>query len=492
MTVRTPKGKGSKGGSGKQLPDLEYLFHPKSVAVVGVAADPRNTPGGRSFLEALIEFGYKGDLYPVNPNASEILGLKAYPDLLSVPQTPDYVICGLPAPLTPQLVKDCAAKGVKAVALYTAGFSEAGEEGRRLEQEVVELARQGGVRLIGPNCLGIYCPSAGLSYNPYFSREAGGVGLLCQSGGNSIELTFMGGFQGIHFSKVISYGNAADLDEAEFLEYFVQDAETEIIALYIEGVKRGQRFVEVLTEAAKVKPVILLKGGRAEAGVEAAASHTGSLAGRKEAWDALCRQIGIIQVRSMEEMLDIILALLYMKPPKGRRVGIIGVGGGVSVLATDECESAGLDVPPLPGEVRQELLGFTPEAGTSLRNPVDTSVGTFSNPSEVYQTIKIVADYKGLDLLLVHMSLVYMFFREKTEAKARLGRIIKAGREIDIPMVMVLRIGDTPVTSGLFFELYQMCLEGGLPVYPTIGRAAGAISKFIEYNTLKEEIRREG
>ena len=242
----------------------------------------------------------------------------------------------------------------------------------------------------------------------------------------------------------------------------------------------------MLTEAVKTKPVILLKGGRAEAGVEAAASHTGSLAGSKETWDALCRQIGIIQVHSMEEMLDVILALLYMKPPQGRRVGIVGVGGGISVLATDECESAGLAVPPLPGGARQELMRFTPEAGTSLRNPVDSSPGTFFNPSEIYQTIRIVAGSKELDLLLVHMCLVYVFFREKAQAKERLESIIKAGREIDIPMVMVLRLGDTPVTSRLFFELYQMCLEAGLPVYPTIGRAAGAISKLIEYNTVKE------
>jgi acyl-CoA synthetase (NDP forming) len=487
MTVKKPKGRGSRGGSGKQPPALEYLFHPQSVAIVGVSTEPRTTPGGRAFLETMLAFGFKGKIYPINPKGGEILGLKAYPDILSLPQTPDYVICSLPGSLTLQLIKDCAAKGVKAISLYTAGFSETGEEGRQLEQELVELTRQGGIQIIGPNCLGIYCPSADLSFNPYFSKEPGCVGLLCQSGGNSIELTFQGGFQGIRFSKVISYGNAAGLDEVDLLEYFAEDAETEIIAIYIEGVKRGQRFLEVLTETAKVKPVIILKGGRTEAGIGAAASHTGSLTSSKETWDTLCRQAGAIQVYSSEEMLDLIVAFLYMKPPKGRRVGIVGVGGGVSVLAADECGSAGLSVPTIPSEVSQDLRKFTPIAGTSLLNPVDFSPGTFWNPAETSETIKVVASYREIDFLLVHISLVYMFFRDKTETKERLESIIKTSKEIDIPMVLALRTGDTPVTSELFFELYEMCLEGGLPVYPTIGRAAGAVSRLIEYNTWKKK-----
>ncbi len=471
----------------KQPPDLEYLFHPQSIAIVGVSTEPEKAHiGGNVFLRALIEFGYKGNIFPINPKAKEVLGLKAYPSLESVPQGVDYVICSLPAHLTPQLMKDCAAKGVKVVSMYTAGFSEAGEEGRKLEQELADIARQGGTRLIGPNCLGIYCPSTGLTITYDLSKEAGSVGLLCQSGGHSTELATMGGFRGIRFSKVISYGNAADLNEADFLEYFTKDNETKIIAAYIEGVKQGRRFLKVLRQAANKKPVILFKGGRSEAGNKAVASHTGVLAGNNEMWAVLCRQAGVIQVHSPEEMLDVLMAFLYLKPPKGQRVGIVGIGGGASVQAADECESAGLIVPTLPYEVRQELRNFTPEAGTSVHNPVDSSPGVFWTASQFRDTVRIVADYEGIDFLFIQRSIGIRIFHERDEGKTW-DSIIAAGREIEKPVAMVLRNLDTPIGSRLFFELQRDCLEAGLPVYPTIGRAARAISKLIQYHDDRRE-----
>ena len=205
------------------MPDLEFLFQPQSIAIVGTPRNTKDMIAGASFLNALIKFGYKGDIYPVNPKASQIHQLQAYPSILSLPQTPDYVISCLSAPLIPQLIKDCAAKGVKAISMYTAGFSETGHNGEKLERELGELSRETGVRLIGPNCLGIYCPRTNISFSPHFSQETGCVGLLCQSGGHSLELTIVGGARGIRFSKVISYGNAVDLNEADFLEYLSQD-----------------------------------------------------------------------------------------------------------------------------------------------------------------------------------------------------------------------------------------------------------------------------
>lgn len=466
------------------MSDLEFLFHPQSIAIVGTPSDPTDRQGAGVFLDALISFGYKGNIYPVNPKVSEIMGLRTYPHLMSVPQTPDYVICCLPASLTPQLMKDCAAKGVKAVSLYTAGFSEESEEGRKLEEELVSLARQGGVRLIGPNCMGIYCSSTGLSYNSGLSKEAGCVAFLCQSGGNSLALTIMGDFHGVRFSKVISYGNAADLNEADFLEYLTQDAETKIIAVYIEGVKEGRRFIKALTQAAEIKPVILLKGGRTKAGIEAAASHTGALASSKENWDALCQQARVVRVYSLEEMLDIIETFLYMKPPKGRRVGVIGWGGGASVISADDCESAGLIVPAFSSELRQQLRRFIFETGSSVSNPVDTSVLT--NPSLLSETIGIVASSKEVDFLLVHMPLAEARSLYAPQMrKVTVETIIETSKSIGIPIAIAQPHGDTSESSGLFLQLQQRCLEASFPLYSTPSRAAHAVDRLIQYHKWK-------
>jgi len=466
------------------MSDLEFLFHPQSIAIVGTPSNPTDVQGAGVFLDALISFGYKGDIYPVNPKVSEIRGWKTYPNLMSLPKSPDYVICCLPASLTPQLIKDCAARGVKAVSMYTAGFSEESDEGRKLEQELVSIAHQGGVRLIGPNCMGIYCPSTGLSYNPGLSKEAGRVGFLCQSGGNSLTLAFMADFRRIRFSKVISYGNAADLNEADFLEYLTQDAETEIIAAYVEGVKEGRRFTKILPQTAKTKPVIILKGGRTEAGAGAAASHTGALRSSKEIWDAFCQQVGILQAYSLEEMLDIIETFLYLKPPKGRRVGILGWGGGASVTSADDCESAGLGVPVFSSGLRQQLRRFIFGAGSSATNPIDSLILT--NPSLLSQTIRMISNSKEIDVLLVHMPLAETRSLYGPEMrKVTIETILEAGKSIDIPIAIAQPHGDTPESSGLFFELQQRCLEAGFPLYSTTRRAAQAINKFIEYHAWK-------
>jgi len=472
------------------MPDLDFLFHPQSIAIVGTPSDPTDMQGGAVFLHALVRSGYKGDIYPVNPKLSEILGLKSYPDLLSVPQGLDYVICCLPASLTPQLIRDCALNGVKAVSIYTAGFSEAGEEGGELEQELVSLARQGGIRLIGPNCMGIYCPTTGLSYHSGFSKDPGCVGLLCQSGGNSNTLTLMGGDRGIRFSKVISYGNAADLNETDFLEYLSQDDETRVIAAYIEGIKGGPRFLKALARAAEIKPVMILKGGRTQAGTRAATSHTGALASASERWDALCRQAGAIQVYTLEEMLDLVETALYMKPPNGRRVGVIGWGGGASVTNTDACENAGLSVLTFSSQLSQQLRRFTFGPGSSVNNPVDSAVLT--SPSLLSETIRIVADSKEVDLLLIHMPLAtpHMALDSETETwKAAYNAIIETGRSLDIPIALVQPCSDTPESWEVFFSLHQRCVKAGLPLYSTGSQAAQAISRYVQYHIWKS---REG
>jgi len=314
---------------------LDLLFHPRSIALAGITtANPEHWT--RVFLDALTEIGFERPIYLVNPKGGEIQGYKVYKNLRDIPGTVDYVISTVPAQASPGLVEECDTKGVRAIHFCTAGFSETGEEeGARLEAQLVETSRRKGIRIIGPNCMGIYCPQSRLSFGIGFPKESGHVAFVSQSGGNAGSLVRQAAWRGVRFSKGISYGNACDLNESDFLEYLADDPDTKIIGLYIEGVKDGARFHRALERAAKEKVVVLLKGGVTHGGTRAASGHTGSLAGAEVIWDALCRQFGIIRVYSLEEMADILQTLLFMPIPKGRNVALIGTGGGNSVLVAD-------------------------------------------------------------------------------------------------------------------------------------------------------------
>jgi acyl-CoA synthetase (NDP forming) len=461
--------------------DIGFVFCPQSIAVVGASSNP-DSRANQNFLRPLLDFDYQGKIYPVNPYQGEIMGWKAYASILDIPGPVDYVICAIPAPLTPKLVQDCVTARVKVVTFFTAGFSETGEEeGIRLEREIVEIARQGGVRLIGPNCLGIHYPKIGITFETLGSRESGHVGFLSQSGGNARELIVTGTERGIHFSKGVSYGNAGDLNEADFLEYFAHDNDTEIIAAYIEGIKQPQRFLRVLGEATKAKPVIILKGGKTEAGKGAVASHTGALAGSKETWDALCRQRGVIQVHNLEEMVDIILAFSCLRPPRGRRIGIIGIGGGESVQAADDCENAGLIVPPFPRELKQELRKFTPPAGTGLRNPIDTSADVYWDPASFAKTAKLIADYDGVDALFVGLNAIFTVRHGVQPLREQIEAIIEVGQVTNKPLAIVLRTIGVIAAEKLAYEVQGQCLKAGFPVYSSVSQAAQALNHFISY-----------
>jgi acyl-CoA synthetase (NDP forming) len=462
--------------------DMDYIFHPRSIAIVGATSNPLKF--GYGYMTSILDLGFKGKLYPINPKRSEVFGFKAYPSLRDAPRPIDYAISNIPARQVPQMVEDCLAAGVKILQLFTAGFSETGEdEGIRLEKEMVRIARKGEVRIIGPNCLGVYCPKIGLAFNGInLPKESGPVAFISQSGGNANELTNIGGLRGIRFSKVVSYGNACDLNETDFMEYLAHDPDTEIITAYIEGVKNGPGFARALREATRRKPVIMLKGGRTAAGTRAAASHTGALAGEVEVWDALCRQMGVLQVNSLDEMADLLLAFLYLSIPHGRNVGVIGLGGGVSVQAADDCEAVGLHVYPLPPEIRAELKKITPEAGTSIANPIDSTL--MFSPEEFYKTITITASCQQIDLLIIHMTLEfgigYLGGIQMMQAVA--DNVIRAGKKTAKPMAVVLRTaGSLPIWQG-FLELRERFQKAGFPVFPTVASAALALGRFLQYH----------
>ena len=463
----------------RESPGLEYIFHPRSIAVVGASTQPSN-PAADVFIQPLLILDYPGPIYPVNPKGGELLGLKVYPTLADVPGPVDLATICVPAPLVPQMMADCAHKGVKLAQIFTAGFSESGEAGERLEAEIAAIARRGGVRVIGPNCMGIYCPGTGLSFNPYFPRDSGAVGYLSQSGANINDVVEPGVHRGLRFSKVVSYGNACDLNECDFLEYLAGDPETQIIAMYIEGIRDGQRFVKALSQATRAKPVTILKGGRTQGGSRATLSHTSSLAGDDAVWDALCRQMGVIQAYNVEELIDILGTFSFLKPPRGRNVAVLGNGGGRSVQGTDDCERAGLKVPHLPLWLRQELREVAPELGTSVRNPVDLIVWRDIWNIDVFsKAARLVTAYDGIDLVIFH---TYFSVDRLDITVAWLEDFIAASKQFPKPVAMVFRHRGAPEALSPLFQMEQKCHQAGLPVYPSVDRAARAISKFIGYH----------
>ena len=462
------------------MPELEYIFHPRSIAVVGASSNPLNAVA-KLFLDPLLHFGFKGELYPVHPTASEVSGLKAYPSILDIPGPVDHVICGIRADLTPNLMKECTAKKVNSIHLFTSRFSESGEmKGIRLEKEITEIAHQGKVRVLGPNCMGIYCPGSRISYESFFPRESGNIGCFCQSGGNSIEIVQFGSVRNTHFTKVISYGNACDIDEVELLEYFTGDPQTEIIIGYIEGTKDGKRLVQALRKATEVKPVIMLKGGVTEAGTKAAASHTGSLAGSAVIWDSVFHQFGVIQVYDIEELIDVALLFQHLKPVHGKKVALVGGGGGSSVLITDICEQEGLIVPSFPDELKMKLREIIPveaDPGTSVRNPVDTS-SSGPYPGIIPATLENIDNYANVDFTLFPIGL---YLGAEDRIANQINSIIAIKKKLNKPIIVVIRYNQVPQSGNMALDLQQKCVRAGIPVFRSFDRAARSISRFIRY-----------
>jgi acyl-CoA synthetase (NDP forming) len=466
---------------------LESILNPTSVAIAGVATGNL----GQAFLDCLLGSGFKGKVYPLNPKGGEISGVQVYANIKDVPEPVDYVICCIPAHAVPQLIKDCAAKGVKVVSIYTAGFSESGSrEGKQLETEILRLAQDGGIRILGPNCLGVYHPEVGLSYASDFPKERGKVALICQTGGGIIYLIRAAAQRGVRFSKAISYGNACDIDESELLEYFAKDVETKIIAAYIEGVKDGQRFHRVLKELSATKPVIILKAGYTQAGARAVASHTGALAGSNEVWDRLLQQAGAIRVYDLEQLVDMMVTFSYLSLPKGRRVATCGGGGGFNVLATDGHAEAGFILPPLPRqlqkEISQEIRNFVKtDAGMILNNPFD--ITNIASSEGHYGILRRLANYEGFDLLVTQFSVnnaewPYVGASYNIWPDIFTDATIKVHHEMGKPTAVVIHGILSVRDLQRALELQQKYCEAGLPVYHSVANAAKAINRFMCYH----------
>jgi len=376
---------------------LDDVLHPKSIAVVGT-----NTHG--RFVTPLINLEFKGNIYPVNPKYTEISNLKTYPSIKDIPGTVDYVISAVPAPQVPTILNDCRGKNVKGIHLYTARFSETGrKDAIELEKQVLSLAKEMGIRIIGPNCMGVYYPDHGIAWQDHFPKESGTLALSSQSGQAAGQIISSVTDRGIFFNKAVSYGNAIDFNESDFLEYYVQDPKISLILMYIEGPKDGKRFFETLRRATRIKPVVILKGGRGESGTRAVASHTASLAGARELWNTMIKQSGAVPVGSIEELVDVAVTFHFLPRINGRRVGVLAGAGGATVLAADQCEEYGLDVIDLPQDIREDLKNRGVRIWDWIGNPADFSINMGGDDFSPQLLLSMMAKHPDFDLIIANI-----------------------------------------------------------------------------------------
>lgn len=347
------------------------LFNPKSIVWIGASNNPEKW--GYSMLFQLLRGGYKGKVYPVNPNGEEILGLDVYPKVTSIPEAADLAVVLVSPSVIPKIIAECVQKGVKSGIIISAGFAELGAEGKRLEEETVEIARRGGMVLVGPNCNGVISTTSNLYVRTLEQfPKPGNLAVVTQSGNVGSSLTRRALRNDVGLSRYVSSGNEADLHCQDFIEFLGEDNETKVILAYMEGFRNGREFFGVFRRVAQRKPIVVLKGGNTDAGTKAAQSHTAALTAPEPIFDALCKQTGAIKVRDEDELFNLGVAFLTQPLPKGRGVGIITTAGGWGVLAADACAKRGLDVIPLPEEAFKKINQVL-ASRWSQGNPVDTA-----------------------------------------------------------------------------------------------------------------------
>ena len=467
---------------------LEMAFHPKTIAIVGVSSDAKRgepwAPGGTIFINSHEQLGFSGRLYPVNPKASEVLGYKTYPTVSSIPEPVDLVIVAVPARTLPAVLEDCIKADARNIHAFTSGFEETGEkEAIELGLKVREIADRGQLRLIGPNCMGLYVPAAGIGTFDQLSSKSGPVAFLSQSGGHCNWYAHYGPNYGIYFSKVISFGNAYRLDSTDFLEYLATDPETKIICLYLEGIKDGEKLLRQVREINRIKPVILWKAGLTDHGSRAVASHTASLAGQEAVWHGFFAQTGAVPVFSLEEMAETAMSFLYMKPPKGKRVAVLGLGGGTSVAAADTCSREGLDVPTLSPSTQEELKKFISLAGASIRNPLDTGL-VFREVSSLKREMELVAADPLIDVIIVmpHLDMARHVGLEQVTRMVEYLLDFAKNNPFGKPVALVFHsFANDPWENELRTKLRVELPNKGVPVYGTLAGAGRALARLAEY-----------
>ncbi len=460
--------------------NLDFLFYPQSVAVIG--ASNKEGKIGNAIMKNLINFGFKGEIHPVNVKEEKILGIKAYKSVLEIPENVDVAVISIPGKFVPQILEECGQKGVKGVVVISAGFKEAGNV--ELEEKLLEVARKWNIRIVGPNCLGVTNIENGFdcTFNPPERQarpEFGGIAFMSQSGAFGAAILDWAARHEVGMSKFISLGNMADLDESDFMEYLKDDKATRVITAYLEGVKDGRKFLEVARNATKKKPVVILKSGRTEAGAKAAASHTGSLAGSYTIYQAAFEQTGVLEARSMRQLFNYAKALTMQKPAKGDRVAIVTNGGGAGVMMSDGVLEVGLKMADLSEETKEKFAKAIVEgklpAHMSYKNPIDI-IG--DAPSRRYEVaMRYALEDENVDVLAV-IALFQSPALDEGIVEA-VGRMQEYGK----PVVFIAPGGAYPEKMARRIE------KTGVPVFETVEDGVDAVYALVRYGQYIKELK---
>ena len=462
--------------SNRMYDELKPLFSPRSIAIIGAS----NTPGkwGNDMVVRPLQSSFRGPIYPINPKAKEIAGLVAYPNIKEVPDPVDMAVITIPAPQVPDAVRDCAAKGVRAMVVISAGFAETGPKGKALQDEMVGIARSANIRFMGPNGMGIYTSQVRLNTAFDFMPQPGGISFISQSGTMGAFLMGVASDKGYGFNAFLSVGNQADLSMADYIEYLGEDDRTRVIVLYIEGLKDGHRFLQNARNVIKKKPIIVYKSGQGEDGARATLSHTASIAGSDATFDAACRQAGIIRTYDVSHAFDIAEALSKQPLPKGNRVGIVAGGGGMCVVSTDACNGYGLSVPELDEKTVKQLSQYLLPHASPPRNPIDLA----ADPRGM--TIAAIAEdlarHSGIDAIIAEAPLWGISpsnIKERLAAAEKLSLIPANYGKPLIALAMKRNM------NGIVYELMK---ERNIPFYEFPKDSARAVYGLYMYSQLKK------
>jgi acyl-CoA synthetase (NDP forming) len=463
---------------------LDRMFNPQAVAVVG------DKGPGYMWLHNNLPFQERGGrLYSVQLDPREFegiekLGVKNYTSMADVPEPIDYAVVAVPRNVSPYVLKDLIANGAHGAGFFTSGFAETGEEaGVKLQAQLVEMAKAADFNLVGPNCMGLYLPKVGVRFNADAPvTTEGRIGFLSQSGTHGIMTSLVAAANGMYLSRCASFGNAVVLDVSDYVDYLMQDDETDVIGMYVEGARDGKRFFKTLREACKRKPVVVWKGGQTEYGARATASHTGSLAAPQAIWEGMVRQCGAIATNNLDETIDVLKALTLAKRPQGRGMALLAQTGGQSVSITDAFAKAGFMVPRFADGTYAELQSFFNIIGGSYQNPLDMG-GTIQGKVEVLDRILDIVDADP-NVHAKAMELSAMFaarqWKHKPETLDQMLDTLKAHSQKSAkPLLVVLH----PAHEAEYIATVQPKFhERNLPVFPSFERAAAALRRVADYH----------
>jgi acetate---CoA ligase (ADP-forming) subunit alpha len=450
---------------------LSSIFEPKSIAVIG-ASNNEIKWGGKIFRNILCSF--EGSVYPVNPKEKLVLGIPSYPSVLKITDVVDMAIIAIPARFVSSVAEECGKKGIKGLVVVSAGFSEIGSDGKKLEQNLISIVKKYGMRMIGPNTLGIVNEPLSLNASIIGSLPSKGpISFITQSGTLGLALAEWTIHIGIGLSKVISTGNKADIDDVDLLEYLNGDPSTGVIAMYAEGIKRGRGFIEVARRCKK--PIIVVKTGRSQRGAKAVFSHTGSLAGSDDVYSAAFKQAGILRVDGIEDVFDAALAFSCQPLPKGNNVAILSNGGGASIVATDECERQGLNVVDLTEEIREKIRTIIPEYA-SAKNPIDTAAAaSYKIYSEVIKALVHDPNVDGVIVIYVHSSIA--------NAMPPAQAVVDMVKESSKPIITCW-IGGAGTDEGI-----DILKIGCMPNYSVPERAVKALAALVKHKQFLDKVK---